>query len=190
MKYLLAVLLISSLVLAENTFMRSLRIEWLKAGSINSMSAAQTMTISGAKAAYRYSIGLVGNQKNVIPFGYSMVANTDARVANSIGFSYQGKPKVFNEFATATGWLFGALAGTCLGATEVIGRPMTDFLMETLSKAGQSGKLTTAQKQFGVFNMYMGNVLVTQPKISYSIVISRTGVVGQGGWLEYCNPKQ
>ncbi len=108
----------SSLGIAEKLYARSLRSEWTKSKSITGMSSAQTMNIMGAKAAYRNSLGFIGNKKNSIPFGVSFVAFTNASVTNSLGVSYAGQPKDVGEFANASGGLISYMAGACLGITE------------------------------------------------------------------------
>ncbi len=190
MKYLLMIVLLSSLVFAEKLYARSLRAEWTKSGMITAMSAAQTMNINGAKAAYKNSVLYIGNKKNSIPFGISLVGFKDVGIANSIGVSYNAAPKDLAEFANASGGLMAYMAGACLGITEQNSKDFAKFFFETISQAQKTGKPITANRQFGVFNMYIGNATVKAPNASYSLVISSNGVLGKNGWLEYCNPKQ
>ena len=70
MKYLLVIVLLSSLVFAEKLYARSLRAEWTKSGMVTAMSAAQTMNINGAKAAYKNSVLYIGNNKTAFHLGF------------------------------------------------------------------------------------------------------------------------
>jgi hypothetical protein len=189
MKYIL-VTLFSSLVFAEQLFTRSLRSEWTKLGMITSMSAAQAMNISGAKAAYKNSLLYLGNKKNSLPFGISLVGFKDAKVTNSIGVSYNAVPKDLSEFANASGALMAYMAGACLGISEQNSKDFAQFFFETIAQAQKTGKAITAKRQFDVYNIYIGNATVKALNISYSLVISSSGVLGKNRWLEYCNPKQ
>lgn len=191
MKYILIVLMCcSGMVIAEKLLARSLRTEWTKTGTIASMGPAQNMSIQGAKAAFRNNLEYIGIKKNRIGFGVSFVAFNNARVANSVGFSYRGQPKDVGEFANASGGLMGYLTGACLGITEQNNKDFAQFLMSTLSQAQKTGQPITLQRQFGVFSVYLSKVTVQPPNVSYSIVISSKGVLGKAGWVDYCSPKQ
>jgi hypothetical protein len=191
MKFVLVmVVFLFSIVFAEKLLSRFLRSEWTKSGMIASMSPAKPMSIQGAKAAFSNNLEYIGNKKNLIGFGISFVAFQDAKVANSTGFSYQGQPKDVGEFANASGALMGYLTGACLGVTEQNTQDFAQLLMGALSEAQKTGKPVTVQRQFGVFSVYLGNVTVKPPLVSYSIVISSKGVLGKAGWVTYCSPKQ
>ncbi len=191
MKYVFAILLLSSLVLAEKLYARSLRTEWTKSGMISGMSSAQAMNINGAKAAYKNSLGYIGNQKNSLLFGISFVAFKDAAVTNSLGISYNGQPKNLAEFANASGSIIAYKSAACLGMSEKTVQAIAKVFFETIQAAQKSGQpIKTVQRQFGVFNLYLGNTTVKTPNILFSMVISSNGVLGKSGWLEYCNPKQ
>ena len=184
------VLCFSSLVIAEKLFARSLRSEWTSAKTISGMTSAQAMNITGAKAAYKNSVGFIGNKNNSIAFGISFVAFNDASVTNSIGVSYAGQPKDIGEFANASGALMSYMAATCLGITKQNSTDFARFFFETISQAQKTAKSVTVQRQFGVFNMYISNATVSASGISYSLVIRSAGTIGKAGWVEYCNPKQ
>ena len=191
MKLMAALLICSSLAVAQQLYARALRAEWIKQNKIFSLGQAQPIKIDGAKAAYRNRLVFIGNLKNPIPFGVSFVGFKDTKVTNSIGYSYNGMPKSIPEFNNATGALLGLLTGACLGIDQKTVTAFSEILGKTILAAVNSPtKVFTNQKQIGVFNFYVGNVQLTQTAIIYSVVVSSNGVLGKAGWVEYCNPKQ